>query len=31
MGPLVVGMIAMFDVTAPSIAFKVDTTGCAAP
>ena len=29
--PLVVGTMAMFDVTAPSMAFKVDTKGWTAP
>src|SRR5271157_2520873 len=29
--PLLVGTIAMFDVTAPSIAFSVETPGCIPP
>ena len=31
MDPFVVGTIAMFEVTAPSRAFSVETTGCDAP
>jgi hypothetical protein len=31
MDPFVVGTIAMLDVTAPSMAFKVETSGCVEP